>query len=107
MDPIPLINKAFSLVSHEEMHKNVNSQASSGAIYPVNNMAFAAQSDGVKKTGPDAPKSGNNRGQKKDKPFCTDCNFHGHTIRDVINFMAIPGLQTKSEVAKCCCEPRF
>ena len=49
LDPIPPINKVFSLVSQEERHRSVSFQATSNVIDPANNMAFAVRSEGVKK----------------------------------------------------------
>lgn len=55
VDLIPPTNKVLSLVSQEEKHRNISCHTSSGTIDPVNNMAFAVGTDGVRKTGSDAP----------------------------------------------------
>ena len=66
----------------------ISSQASSVNRDMVNSMAFSARNEQVRSfdTRTDNNKksyndySGENRFQKKDKPFCTHCNFQGHTV---------------------------
>ena len=95
LDPIPPINKVFSIVSQEERHRSVSVQATSNVIDPANNMAFAVRSEGVKKNSPDAYKSGNYnagnyKGQKKERPFCTHCNYPGHTVEKCYKLHGYP-----------------
>ena len=80
LDPIPPINKVLSLVSQEEHQRSVSFHTVSGGVDPTNGLAFLARIDSSKRTGSEARVSINNRGQKKERPFCTHCNFHRHTI---------------------------
>ena len=99
LDPIPPINKVFSVVSQEERHRNVV-QVASNVVNPPNNMAFALKGESAKKNSLDAYKSGNYnsgnynsgnyKGQKKDRPFCTHCNFPGHTIEKCYKLHGYP-----------------
>ena len=78
-DPIPHMNKVFSLVLQEERQRNVTAQTNSGGVDTPNTLAFGTHTDNARK---DTQSSGSNRNsfQKKERPFCTHCNFHGHTI---------------------------
>ena len=66
MDPLPAINKAFSLILQEEKQKEVVSATS---VSSETQMAFA-----VKVTAPPKPRT------KKDRPQCTHCGFLGHIV---------------------------
>lgn len=79
MDPIPPINKVFSLVSQDEKHKTVISQNIAGSNDPVHTMAFAVRNDGAKKLSFDTSNPGYTKGQRKDRLYCTHCHFYGHT----------------------------
>ncbi|KAL5545494.1 hypothetical protein UlMin_005181 [Ulmus minor] len=65
-DPLPPINKGFSLVIQEERQRSVRCVSSTmspiSAAYGVTNCKY------------------NTYKGKKDKPLCTFCGFHGHTI---------------------------
>lgn len=80
MDPIPSINKVFSLVSQEEKHRNVSSITNSTVSHPINNVAFAVQDTGVKKPQDDTYKHTNNKVPRRDRPYCVYCNYHGHIV---------------------------
>ena len=64
-DPLPSINKAFSLVLQEEKQKEVTSTI---PVSQETQMAFAV------KTHSDKPRV------KKDRPQCSHCGFLGHTV---------------------------
>ena len=53
LDPIPPINKVFSLISQEECQRSTTSQTSSEGVDTVNGMAFLVRNDGIKKPGVD------------------------------------------------------
>ena len=96
LDPLPPINKFFSLVAQEERQHNI----SSGEADSVSGVAFALRSETPKKSERHALDSshyrGNYRGQKKERPFCTHCNFHGHTIDRCYKLHGYPpGYKTK------------
>ena len=88
MDPLPPINKAFSLISQEENQRKIGNSLSFDGL---NSSVFVVKKSSGKKpdfTGSSTPISrGNtgysnngNKGFKKDRPFCTHCNSLGHTI---------------------------
>ena len=94
MDPLPPINKVFALISQEEHQRKVGVHANSSSM-STDTMAFAVKNDNSRRLSDmgNSYKSGNSnsggnfggyrtgfKGQKKDRPFCTHCNFHGHTI---------------------------
>ncbi|KAL3636435.1 hypothetical protein CASFOL_020982 [Castilleja foliolosa] len=69
MDPIPSINKVFSiLVVQEETQKSV----SANQIQPGNIMTMAARFDQTK---------------KKERPMCSYCNMQCHTVDDMEKLM--------------------
>lgn len=49
LDPIPSINKVFSLISQKERQRNISSQIGSRGVDTVNNMAFLVKNNGNKK----------------------------------------------------------
>lgn len=66
-----LITKVFSLIVQKKRDKKVGSQQ----ISETNTtMAFAAKHDGH-----NLPFN-TKQGQKKERPYCTPCKYHGHTI---------------------------
>ncbi|XP_031274459.1 uncharacterized protein LOC116132918 [Pistacia vera] len=79
MDPIPPINKVFSLVSQEAHQRNVN--VTFVGFGGAESMAFAVKNDVARSdNGQNFP-----RGQRKDnlnsnKPVCTHCGYVSHTI---------------------------
>ena len=72
IDPLPSINKVFSLISQEEHQKKIGSHINAGSD-SAGTMAFAVKTDNSKA-------SKGYKEHKKDRPFCTHCNFHGHPI---------------------------
>ena len=96
MDPLPAINKVFSLISQAERQRKIGSQLSLNND-STTNMAFMVNNDQNARSGstsrsistrgtvPNTGRSiGNDgaidRGQKKERPFCTYCNIPGHII---------------------------
>ena len=78
LDPMPPISKVFSLVSQEENQRKISTRHGDSS----NTMAFAARADNSRNYNPpnSSVHSSNYKGQKRDKPFCTHYNFHGHTV---------------------------
>ena len=72
IDPLPSINKVFSLISQEEHQKKIGSHINAGSD-SAGTMAFAVKTDNSKA-------SKGYKEHKKDRPFCTHCNFHDHPI---------------------------
>ena len=98
IDPLPPINKVFSLVSQKERQRNVSHVGSEG-VDLNNGLAFLACNDNghkwtgydnSKRVGYDAQFSNNNIGPKKKRPFCTHCNFPGHTIEKCYKLHGYP-----------------
>ncbi|KAK0585756.1 hypothetical protein LWI29_033604 [Acer saccharum] len=81
MDPLPPINKVFALVSQEEHQRKVGNLVTSGSD-SISSVAFAVKAEIGKGTGNFKANSGtgNQKGHKRDKPFCTHCNYHGHIV---------------------------
>lgn len=73
MDPLPPINKVFSLISQEERQRRIGSPHPSNTE-STNSVAFATKFDRRVST------NSSKHGQKKDRPYCTYCKYQGHTI---------------------------
>ncbi|KAL5577040.1 hypothetical protein UlMin_018739 [Ulmus minor] len=95
MDPLPLINKVFALISQEEHQRKVGTQLNSSSD-STSVVAFAVKNNDPKRTGErgsynsNSRNSGNYRGQKKERPFCTHCQYHGHTIEKCYKLHGYP-----------------
>ena len=94
MDPLPPINKVFSLISQEEQQRKIGLNSVSNSNL-TKTMAFAVKNDipygrgqsnsvqsnyGRGQSNPGRGQANYGRGQSKGRPFCTHCNYHGHTI---------------------------
>ena len=104
LDPLPPINKVYSLIALEERQRSVSSQIASPLVDSVNNTAFAFQANNVKsgsykgQSNSGFHQSGQYKGQRKDKPFCTYCNFSGHTVDRCYKLHGYPlGYKQKSK----------
>ena len=83
MEPIPPINKVFSLIIQEERQRSIGSSSANTADAQL---AFAAKA---------APKS---KGQKKDRPICSHCGIPGHTVDKCFKIHGYPpGYKTKGK----------
>ncbi|KAL5552502.1 hypothetical protein UlMin_039903 [Ulmus minor] len=99
MDPPPPINKVFALVSQEEHQRKIGTQVSSSSD-STNAVAFAIKSNDPKRTGDRgnynshsrnySSNSGTYKGQKRDRPFCTHCQYHGHTVEKCYKIHGYP-----------------
>ncbi|KAI9194995.1 hypothetical protein LWI28_010706 [Acer negundo] len=76
MDPFPPINRVFALISQEEHQRKVG-VPTNNATDVSTTMAFAAKVNVPDRRSNDGP---GYRGQRKDRPYCTHCKIHGHTI---------------------------
>ena len=104
LDPIPLINKVFSLISQEERKKSISN--GSGGVDVTNGMTFMVKNDrrhGLDNVNVAAIRNnivsiGNNKFLKKDHPLCTHYNFHGHTIEKCYKIHGYPpGYKSKQK----------
>uniref|UniRef100_A0A803Q475 Retrotransposon Copia-like N-terminal domain-containing protein n=1 Tax=Cannabis sativa TaxID=3483 RepID=A0A803Q475_CANSA len=85
MDPLPEANRVFHLVTQEENQKGNNSTGQDSNA----NLAFAFQND--KNAPPKSESQGNKNHQpRKNRPFCTHCNIHGHTIEKCYKIHGYP-----------------
>ncbi|XP_062118808.1 uncharacterized protein LOC133832488 [Humulus lupulus] len=75
MDHLPKANRLFHLVTQEENQKR---NTSTGAD-PNPNMAFVFQGDKASNKHQDSQGPRTNP-PKGNRPFCTHCNIHGHTV---------------------------
>ncbi|XP_075499485.1 uncharacterized protein LOC142537893 [Primulina tabacum] len=76
IDPLPPINRVFSLIVQEERQRVIGSQYAGNNS--VGNLTFAVKGDQQQQRS-----NNNNRGYMpthRERPFCTKCNIHGHTI---------------------------
>ncbi|KAA8523936.1 hypothetical protein F0562_010359 [Nyssa sinensis] len=83
MDPMPPINRVFSLIVQEEQQRKTN--PSSDSSNSTGTMAFAVKIDVTKSDGSGPQNSQNSnssasKNQKRDKPYCTHCKIRGHTV---------------------------
>ncbi|KAA8535110.1 hypothetical protein F0562_030113 [Nyssa sinensis] len=83
MDPMPPINRVFSLIVQEEQQTRTN--PSSDSSNSTGTMAFAVKTD-VTKSGGSGPQNSQNsnssasKNQKRDKLYCMHCKIRGHTV---------------------------
>ncbi|KAL5566971.1 hypothetical protein UlMin_030135 [Ulmus minor] len=92
MDPLPPINKVFALISQEEHQRKVGVHTSSISD-PASTMAFAVKNANSNRTGTSNSRSHNygvSKGYRKERPFCTHYNFHGHTIEKCYKIHGYP-----------------
>ncbi|KAL5543790.1 hypothetical protein UlMin_007574 [Ulmus minor] len=83
MDPMPPINRVFSLIVQEEQQRRTI--PSSDLNNSIGTMTFAIKTDVVKSTGFGSQKSQNYnsnafKNQKRDRPYCTHCKTLGHSM---------------------------
>ncbi|XP_075492646.1 uncharacterized protein LOC142530717 [Primulina tabacum] len=74
LDPLPPINRVFSLVVQEERQRTIGSQFPSQPS--LGHMAFALKND-------QSQRQAHVRGPPRfhrERPFCTKCNVNGHTV---------------------------
>ncbi|KAK0581786.1 hypothetical protein LWI29_017973 [Acer saccharum] len=83
MDPMPPINRVFSLIVQEEQQRKTNPSIDSSSSTGM--MAFVVKTD-VTKSGESSYRNSQNfnssafKNQKRDRPYCTHCKILGHTV---------------------------
>ncbi|KAL5570946.1 hypothetical protein UlMin_020543 [Ulmus minor] len=83
LDPLPSINKVFSLIVQEERQRSLSSLN----LFQLNVAAFGASSSNY-----------NSYKGKKDKPYCTHCGMLGHTIEKCYKVHGyLPGYKPKGK----------
>ncbi|XP_060972294.1 uncharacterized protein LOC133038222 [Cannabis sativa] len=86
MDPLPEANRVFHLVTQEENQKgnqNIGNDLNNA------NLAFAFQNDRNASSKSDS-QGKKNHPPRKNRPFCTHCNIHGHTIEKCYKIHGYP-----------------
>ncbi|KAL5556239.1 hypothetical protein UlMin_038475 [Ulmus minor] len=83
MDPMPPINRVFSLIVQEEQQRKTNPSSDSNNF--TGTMAFAVKTEAVKTGGSNSQRFQNSnfnasKNQKRDRPYCTHCKILGHTM---------------------------
>ncbi|KAA8531962.1 hypothetical protein F0562_006896 [Nyssa sinensis] len=83
MDPMPPINRVFSLIVQEEQQTRTN--PSSDSSNSTGTMVFAVKTDAAKSGGSGSQNSQNSnsnasKNQKRDRPYCTHYKILGHTV---------------------------
>ena len=74
MDPMPPINKVFSLIRQEERQRTIGSLSASLNNPFVESTALLCKSERSKAVG------NKQSFQKKERPLCTHCGLLGHTV---------------------------
>ena len=75
MDPMPPINKGFSLIRQEERQRSIGSLNGSLNTPFVESTALMCKSEGPKYRG-----NKQSIGHKKERPTCNHCGLLGHTV---------------------------
>uniref|UniRef100_A0A2N9IJY4 Reverse transcriptase Ty1/copia-type domain-containing protein n=1 Tax=Fagus sylvatica TaxID=28930 RepID=A0A2N9IJY4_FAGSY len=93
MDPMPPINKVFSLIRQEDRQRSIGSLNGSLSNPLVQSTALSVKSEG--------PRYGaykQSSGQKKERPLCTHCGLLGHTMDKCYKLHGYPpGYRTRGK----------
>jgi hypothetical protein len=93
MDPMPPINKVFSLIRQEDRQRSIGSLHGSLSNPFVESTALSVKSEG--------PRYGaykQSSGQKKERPLCTHCGLLGHTMDKCYKLHGYPpGYRTRGK----------
>uniref|UniRef100_A0A2N9GKR9 Integrase catalytic domain-containing protein n=1 Tax=Fagus sylvatica TaxID=28930 RepID=A0A2N9GKR9_FAGSY len=92
MDPMPPINKVFSLIRQKERHRSIGSLHASLSTPFVESTALMCKSKGMKVVG------SKQFSQKKERPQCTHCGLLGHTVDKCYKLHGFPpGYKTRGK----------
>jgi hypothetical protein len=92
MDPMPPINKVFSLIRQEERQRSIGSLHASLSTPFVESTALMCKSEGMKVVG------SKQFSQKKERPQCTHCGLLGHTVDKCYKLHGFPpGYKTRGK----------
>ncbi|KAI3729444.1 hypothetical protein L6452_18102 [Arctium lappa] len=101
MEPLPQIDKVFSLVAQEERQRSVG-QPQQQQVINTQSMVLNVKggSSGVKRQFTNNPSSNSgNRFSSREKPFCTHCQMQGHTKEKCYKLHGYPiGYKSRSRV---------
>lgn len=88
-DPLPPINKVFSLVSQEERQRTV-AFPSGSSLDPSMNAAFAINTSSSSNTVSHHESNGKSKIQRKELPYFTKCQINGHTVETCYKIHGYP-----------------
>uniref|UniRef100_A0A2N9IWD4 Retrotransposon Copia-like N-terminal domain-containing protein n=1 Tax=Fagus sylvatica TaxID=28930 RepID=A0A2N9IWD4_FAGSY len=92
MDPMPPINKVFSLIRQEERQRSIGSLNASLSNPFVESTTLLCKSEGTKTVG------SRQFFQKKERPQCTHCGLLGHTVDKCYKLHGFPlGYKTQGK----------
>ncbi|XP_030943722.1 uncharacterized protein LOC115968456 [Quercus lobata] len=80
MDPIPSVEKLFSLLIQDEKQRSVGQGSNNGPFVESNALAAKGISIGSK----------NNKGKGKERPICSHCGLQGHTVEKCYKLHGYP-----------------
>lgn len=87
MDPLPSVNKGFTLISQEEQQRSFN--ANINAAGNTDSMAFQVKNDAKR----------SNKIQRRERPVCTYCGYTGHEVDKCYKIARLPTwIQNKVEI---------
>jgi transposase InsO family protein len=94
MDPMPPINKVFSLIRQEERQRSIGSLNGSLNSPFVESTALLCKSEGPKYSA-----NKQSTGHKKERPLCSHCGLLGHTMDKCYKLHGfLPGYRTRGKV---------
>jgi hypothetical protein len=86
MDPLPQINKIFSMVLQEERHREI----SSTFFAPINHNSAAMITKYNPSSSQMRPQGSNHQYNRKERPTCTHCGILGHTVEKCYKLHGYP-----------------
>lgn len=87
MDPLPSVNKGFTLISQEEQQRSFN--ANINAAGNTDSMAFQVKNDAKR----------SNKIQRRERPVCTYGGYTGHEVDKCYKIARLPTwIQNKVEI---------
>lgn len=100
MDPIPSVNRIFSLLIQEERQRDIGANSSTEPV-----LAFNIRANQNNQTAPN--RFSNFKNVKKDSPYCTHCKRTGHTQDKCYRLHGFPpGYKTQNHRASSNSENR-
>ena len=90
MDPIPSVEKVFSLLIQDKKQRSVGQGSNNGPF--VESTALAAKGTSIG--------SKNNKGKGKERPICSHCSLQGHTVEKCYKLHGYPpGYKAKGKAS--------
>ena len=90
LDPIPSVEKVFSLLIQDEKQRSVGQGSDNGPFVESTALAVKGTSIGSK----------NNKGKGKERPICSHCGLQGHTVEKCYKLHGYPpGYKAKGKAS--------